>query len=247
MRDVRVAVAGAFGQMGWETVQAVQAAAGMQLVACIDRPGAMRDDRSQPAGVTTYDAAAVCFEQEQVDVVVDFTHAAPALALARAAILHGVRPVIGTTGLADASLDELDAELRANDTGGIYAPNFSLGAAVLLRLCEVAAPHFADIEIIEYHHAKKRDKPSGTAKMTADVLRIARQDASGQAPEIPVHSVRMNGFVAHQDVLFGAPGERLSIRHDTMSRASFMPGVLLAIARVGQVRGLVRGITQLLF
>ncbi|MCY0869484.1 MAG: 4-hydroxy-tetrahydrodipicolinate reductase, partial [Firmicutes bacterium] len=107
MRDIRVAVAGAFGQMGRETVRAVQQASGMQLVACIDRPGAVRDLPLAP-GAATYDGPMVCFAQEQVDVVVDFTHAEPALTLARAAILHGVRPVIGATGLAETHLDELD-------------------------------------------------------------------------------------------------------------------------------------------
>jgi 4-hydroxy-tetrahydrodipicolinate reductase len=203
---IRVAVAGAAGRMGGTVCRAVEGAEDMEL-------------RGRADPVLGIDLDEVLGDAE---VVVDFTRPDTALANARACLEAGVHCVMGTTG-ADF------AELEGVGTGKLFAaPNFAIGAVLMMEAARLAAPHMPDCEIVELHHEDKLDAPSGTAARTAALVR----DAGGDVHE-PIHSVRLPGLVAHQEVIFGGLGQTLSIRHDSTSRESFMPGVLLAIRRVG--------------
>ena len=207
---IRVAVAGAAGRMGATVCDAVTGAPDMELVA-----------RADPAlGCSVAEALA-----QRPEVMVDFTVPTTALANTREAVAHGVHVVIGTTGFAAGELDAF----RGADANVFVAPNFAIGAVLMMRFATEAARHMAAAEIIELHHDRKVDAPSGTAARTARLMADAR--GPGQAP-IPIHSVRLPGLVAHQEVILGDVGQTLTIRHDSIDRASFMPGVLLAVRRV---------------
>jgi 4-hydroxy-tetrahydrodipicolinate reductase len=203
---IKVAVAGAAGRMGATVCRAVEGADDMELVA-----------RADPALQTSVSEALAAGP----DVLVDFTIPTTALANAREAVAAGVHVVIGTTGF---DLSELD-DLRGANV--FVAPNFAIGAVLMMRFAAEAARHMARAEVIELHHDRKVDKPSGTAARTA----LLMQEASGH--EVPVHSVRLPGLVAHQEVILGDVGQTLTIRHDSIDRESFMPGVLLAVRAVG--------------
>ena len=208
---IRVAVAGAAGRMGQTVCKAVQAAPDMELTG-----------RADPA--LNAPLAAVL---DDADVLVDFTVPTSAVANAREAVAAGVHVVIGTTGFDPHELDDL-----SHAEGNIFiAPNFAIGAVLMMEFATQAAKHMAKAEIIELHHDRKVDAPSGTAARTAALMAEASQ--SGAAP--PIHSVRLPGLVAHQEVILGDVGQTLTIRHDSTDRESFMPGVLLAIRRVGDL------------
>jgi 4-hydroxy-tetrahydrodipicolinate reductase len=208
---IRVAVAGAAGRMGQTVCSAVEAAPDMELTGradpALDRP--------------------VTAVLEDADVLVDFTIPASAVANAREAATAGVHVVIGTTGFDPHELDDLkDAK------GNIFvAPNFAIGAVLMMQFATQAARHMAKAEIIELHHDRKVDAPSGTAARTASLMAAASQ--TGATP--PIHSVRLPGLVAHQEVILGDVGQTLTIRHDSTDRESFMPGVLLAVRKVGDL------------
>jgi 4-hydroxy-tetrahydrodipicolinate reductase len=208
---IKVVVSGAAGRMGETTCGAIEAAEDMELVG-----------RADPALDTS-----VSETLEGADVMVDFTtpDAAPANVLE--AIEAGVHAVVGSTGF---DLAELESTVRrANGEANCFvAPNFAIGAVLMMEASRLIAPHMPETEIIELHHDRKKDAPSGTAKRTAELIR----EAGGNVHE-PIHSVRLPGLVAHQEVTFGGEGQTLSIRHDSIDRSSFMPGVLLAIRRVG--------------
>jgi 4-hydroxy-tetrahydrodipicolinate reductase len=207
MAVIRVAVAGAAGRMGATVCEAVEGAEDMELVARVD-----------PAlGTSLGDALSAA-----PDVLVDFTIPTTALANAREAVAAGIHVVIGTTGF---EMSELQ-DLRGAKANVFVAPNFAIGAVLMMRFAVEAARHMAGAEIIELHHAAKVDAPSGTAARTAALMR----DAGGH--DVPVHSVRLPGLVAHQEVILGDVGQTLTIRHDSIDRVSFMPGVLLAVRRV---------------
>jgi 4-hydroxy-tetrahydrodipicolinate reductase len=206
---IAVAVAGAAGRMGQTVCAAVADAPDMELVA-----------RADPAlGSTLSEALA-----RRPDVLVDFTLPGAALANARQAVADGVHVVIGTTGFDPAQCEEF----RGAPANVFIAPNFAIGAVLMMRFAQQAARLMARAEVIELHHETKLDKPSGTAARTAALI----SEAAGGELEVPIHSVRLPGLVAHQEVIFGDLGQTLAIRHDSMSRESFMPGVLLAIRRV---------------
>ncbi len=205
---IRVAVAGAAGRMGATVCDAVDGAQDMELVA-----------RADPALSMTLDDAL----SAAPDVLVDFTIPTTALANARLAVRAGVHVVIGTTGFDVSELEDL-RDAKANV---FVAPNFAIGAVLMMRFAVEAARHMAKAEIIELHHDGKVDAPSGTAARTAALMR----EAGGA--EVPVHSVRLPGLVAHQEVILGDVGQTLTIRHDSIDRESFMPGVLLAVRAVG--------------
>jgi 4-hydroxy-tetrahydrodipicolinate reductase len=208
---IRVAVAGAAGRMGQTVCGAVDGAEDMELVA-----------RADPALDTTLEQAL----EAKPDVLVDFTVPDTALENARLAAGAGVHVVIGTTGYDAAALQELK-----DAPGNVFvAPNFAIGAVLMTQFAVEAARHMPHAEIIELHHDRKVDRPSGTAARTAELMAAARGSAYGP---VPVHSVRLPGLVAHQEVVFGATGQTLTIRHDSIDRESFMPGVLLAVRRVG--------------
>ena len=223
---IRVAVAGAAGRMGQAVCQAVEAAEDMDLVA-----------RADPAlAITVAQALAM-----QPEVMVDFTVPEAALANAREAVDAGVHVVIGTTGFSAAQLDSFRRDgARANV---FVAPNFAVGAVLMMRFAADAARYMAAAEIIELHHDTKVDAPSGTAARTAELMAAAREGPY----EVPIHSIRLPGLVAHQEVILGDLGQTLTIRHDSVDRASFMPGVLLAIRRVGWLdESVVVGLEKLL-
>ncbi|MEO6859374.1 MAG: 4-hydroxy-tetrahydrodipicolinate reductase [Solirubrobacteraceae bacterium] len=210
---IRVAVAGAAGRMGQTVCGAVSGAPDMELAA-----------RADPALDTTV-AQALAAEP---DVMVDFTVPDTALENARQATAAGVHVVIGTTGFDTAALDKL----RGAPGNVFLAPNFAIGAVLMMQFAAQAARHMRAAEIIELHHDRKLDKPSGTAARTAKLM-VAARDEDGY--EVPIHSVRLPGLVAHQEVILGDVGQTLSIRHDSIDRESFMPGVLLAVRRVGEL------------
>jgi 4-hydroxy-tetrahydrodipicolinate reductase len=207
---IRVAVAGAAGRMGETVCRAVEAAPDMELVA-----------RADPAlGTSLTDALG-----QRPDVLVDFTVPATAVENARQALAAGVHTVIGTTGF-DPS------ELRGLAGANVFiAPNFAIGAVLMMEFAAKAAQHMARAEIIELHHEAKVDKPSGTATRTAALMTAA----AGAGYDVPIHSVRLPGLVAHQEVILGDLGQTLTIRHDSIDRESFMPGVLLAVRKVGSL------------
>jgi 4-hydroxy-tetrahydrodipicolinate reductase len=214
MTPIRVAVAGAAGRMGQTVCAAVERAEDMELTG-----------RADPAlGTAVHDVL------DSADVLVDFTIPATVVQNARAAVAAGVHVVIGTTGFDPAELNDL-AGAGANV---FVAPNFAIGAVLMMRFAAEAARHMSKGEIIELHHDRKLDKPSGTAARTAALMREARAETGGAA-DIPIHSVRLPGLVAHQEVILGDVGQTLTIRHDSIDRESFMPGVLLAIRRVATV------------
>lgn len=224
-RAIRVAVAGAAGRMGQATCEAVEGAGDMELVA-----------RADPAlGISLQQAL-----ESRPDVLVDFTRPDTALPNALACLEVGVHVVIGTTGFDLDTLRQACLRVKAN---AFVAPNFAIGAVLMMRFAAEAAKHMDAAEIVELHHDAKLDAPSGTAARTAELM----AQASGGAPP-PIHSVRLPGLVAHQEVILGALGQTLTIRHDSIDRRSFMPGVLLAVRKVGELaESPVIGLEHLLF
>ena len=242
---LRVAVIGAGGRMGQQVCAAIEAADDLVLSARID----LGDD---VAAVTGSDVA----------VVFSVPDVAPGHVLA--CIRHGVHAVVGTSGWTAASLDAVRTELATSPgLGVLVAPNFALGAVLLVKFAALAAPLYESVEIIELHHPDKVDAPSGTARHTAELVAAARREAGcGPIPDatttaldgargaeiegVRVHSVRLRGLVAHEEVLLGGPGELLTLRHDSFDRSSFMPGVLLGVRTVGSRPGLTVGLEHYL-
>jgi 4-hydroxy-tetrahydrodipicolinate reductase len=208
---IRVGVSGAAGRMGQTVCEAVEGADGMELAAEVDP--ALGVDLESALG--------------DVDVVVDFTTPDTALGNAELCLEAGVHVVLGTTGF---DLDALRAAAEASSANCFVAPNFAIGAVLLMEASQAIAKHMPECEIVELHHDRKLDAPSGTAKRTAELI----GDAGGNVHE-PIHSVRLPGLVAHQEVIFGGQGQTLSIRHDSIDRVSFMPGVILAVRRVAEL------------
>lgn len=266
---IRVMVCGAAGRMGREVVRAVTEAEDMQLVCAVDIHH-VGEDAGALAGMETQGVPIVsdvhtAIAQGQPEVMVDFSVHSAVLPNATAALKAGVSPVIGTTGLSSGELAEIERTAQEQGVGAFLAPNFAIGAVLMMRFCAQAARYFPDVEIIELHHEQKIDAPSGTAMLTAQRIAEARRSAEtaptpppegafekapgargGLVEGVRVHSVRLPGFVAHQEVIFGGLGQTLSLRHDSLDRRSFMPGVLLAIRKVRSLHGLVVGLENLL-
>jgi 4-hydroxy-tetrahydrodipicolinate reductase len=242
---LKVAVAGALGRMGRVVCATIAQQSDLELVGGFDltyvgEPLAQTLGLPRPCGLL-YDDVSALYAGAQPDVVVDFTVYPATVDVARKAVQHGVSPVIGATGWSAADRDELAAACRREGVGGALVPNFAVGAVLMMRFAEAAARFFPTVEIVELHHDAKRDRPSGTAKLTA-----ARIAAANGGADVPVHSVRLRGLVAHQEVLFGGDGEVLTIRHDSFSRDSFMPGVLLAVRGVRSRNELAIGLDSFL-
>ncbi|MEU6679650.1 4-hydroxy-tetrahydrodipicolinate reductase [Streptomyces sp. NPDC046853] len=247
MSKLRVAVVGAKGRIGSEAVRAVEAADDLELVAALGRGDKL--DTLVESG------AQVVVELTNPDVVmgnVDFC------------VRHGIHAVVGTTGWTDDRVAQLTASLaKTPETGVLIAPNFSIGAVLSMKFAQIAAPYFESVEVIELHHPNKADAPSGTATRTAQLIAEARREA-GSAPQpdatataldgargadvdgVPVHSVRLRGLLAHQEVLLGGEGETLTVRHDSLHHSSFMPGILLGVRRVVSTPGLTFGLEHFL-
>jgi 4-hydroxy-tetrahydrodipicolinate reductase len=247
--QTRVGVLGARGKVGREVCAAVESAEDLALVASVDT-GAGDDSVSD-------------LPRLGAEVVVDFTHPDVVMDNLRFCIEHGIHAVVGTTGFDDGRLEQVRAWLAGSSTGVLVAPNFSVGAVLMMRFAAEAAPFFESVEIVELHHPDKADAPSGTARRTASMVAAARRRAgSGPVPDatstalegargadvegVRVHGVRVRGLVAHQEVILGAEGETLTIRHDSLDRVSFTPGVLLGVRRVADVPGLTVGLEPFL-
>lgn len=244
---LRVGVLGARGKVGSEICRAVADEPGLELAAEVDADDALQ---------TLVDA--------RVDVVVDFTQPDVVMDNLRFCVEHGISAVVGTTGFDDARLDAVRGWLAdAPGVGVLVAPNFSIGAVLMMRFAALAAPYFASVEIIELHHPDKADAPSGTSARTARLVAEARR-AAGSPPMpdatstglegargarvegVPIHSVRARGLVAHQEVVLGGVGETLTLRHDSLARTSFVPGVLAGVRAIGDRPGLTVGLEELL-
>jgi 4-hydroxy-tetrahydrodipicolinate reductase len=257
---IDVLVTGAAGRMGGEVVRSVTATDGMRVVAAVDPSGADRtiDDGAGGALVVSADLAAAIADTHP-QVMVDFTHPTAVEGNVRTALTAGVHCVVGTTGVPAASFEALSA---ASPGPCLFvAPNFAIGAVLLMRFAGEAARYMPHAEIIELHHDRKADAPSGTALRTASIIAAARSEvpaAPGRETEVAegargalvdgvsVHSVRLPGLVAHQEVIFGGVGQTLTLRHDTTDRTSFMPGVVLAVREAGKHSGLVVGLDALM-
>jgi 4-hydroxy-tetrahydrodipicolinate reductase len=259
---IRVGVFGAGGRMGSTVCTAVHTAPDMELVAAVDPHHAGIDlDQLGVHGTQIQVAGkASAMLDAGVEVAVDFTVLDAARENVQFCASEGVHAVVGTTGFSEDELAELAKGFAASSANAVIAPNFAIGAVLMMRFAELAAPYFESAEIIELHHDQKVDAPSGTAMLTAQRIAAASKDwgddptrtivadgaRGGRVAGIPIHSVRLRGVVAHQEVLFGTTGQSLSIRHDSYDRSSFMPGVLLAIRKVRDANGLTVGLDQLL-
>ncbi len=242
---MRVGVLGARGKVGAEVCRAVDGADDMELVAAVDAEDSL--DELVSAGA---------------EAVVDFTHPDVVMDNLDFCVRHGINAVVGTTGFDDERLARLRGWLEESPgTGVLVAPNFSIGAILMMRFAAEAAPFYESVEIVELHHPDKADAPSGTARRTASLVAEARRAAgSGPIPDatstalegargadvegIRVHGLRLRGLVAHQEVILGGPGETLTIRHDSMDRISFMPGVLLGLRSIAGAPGLTVGLEE---
>ncbi len=251
---IRVGVLGARGRMGRTVCAAVVADPDCELVAAVDTQAG-----EAVAGLEVSDSPDALLASS-AQVAVDFTHPSAVMGNVRWCLTQGIHMVVGTTGLTPADLDEIRSLADSGPANAVVAPNFAVGAVLALRFAEQAAAWFPDAEIIELHHEAKADAPSGTAIATARAIAAAR----GHQPVAPagddahpgargadidgvrVHSVRLPGLLAHEEILFGGPGQVLTIRHDSTDRASFMPGVLLAIKAVASRPGLTHGLGALL-
>jgi 4-hydroxy-tetrahydrodipicolinate reductase len=258
---VRAVVSGS-GKMGRAILDALDADGSVEPVGCVDKlasPGTIT--LASGRDVPLFDDPARAFEATHPDVVIDFTNAIWTPTLADAALAAGVRPVIGTSGLTAEFVDDLARRCAERRLGGIVAANFAIGAVLLMHMAALAARFFDAAEIIELHHAQKVDAPSGTSIDTARRMIAARgRPFSQNVPEltpisgsreasyegIVIHSVRLPGLVAHQEVLFGGLGQTLSIRHDSNGRDSFMPGIILASKEVMTRETLARGLDELI-
>ena len=247
MSELKVGVLGARGKVGREVCRAVEDAPDMTLAAAVDA-----DD----------DIAALV--SEGVQAVVDFTHPDVVMDNLEFCIDHGIHAVVGTTGFDEGRLDQVREWLsHSAETGVLIAPNFSIGAVLMMRFATEAARFFESVEIVELHHPDKADAPSGTARRTAELVAAARREAGlGNPPDatstglegargaevdgIHVHGLRVRGLVAHQEVVLGGLGETLTIRHDSLDRVSFTPGVLLGLRRIVSAPGLTVGLETFL-
>src|SRR5438105_8401508 len=263
---IRVAVTGAAGRMGREVVRAVSEAPGIDLVAAVmhSEIGADSGELSglPPNRIPIAGDLASIVSESKPHVLVDFTVAPSALANTSTALRSGVAADVGTTGITPEDMARVARWSEEAGTAVLIAPNFAIGAVLMMRFAEQAARHLPDAEIIELHHEKKVDSPSGTALLTADKIARARETnptspppgtsekvpgaRGAEAGSVHIHSVRLPGFVAHQEVIFGGLGQTLTIRHDSTQRVSFMPGVILAIKSVIGRPGLTVGLEPLL-
>ena len=276
--SIPVVVTGALGRMGAEVIRAVQMAPDCHLVGAVDNtPGKEGQDVGELLGLSALEVAVtpdlegcLCSASQAVRdagpgqgaVMVDFTHPSVVYANTRAAIAYGVHPVIGTTGLSPAQLDDLQSFSDKASVGGAVIPNFSVGMVLLQQAAAAAARFYDHAELTELHHNRKADAPSGTCIKTAELMEeLGKQfnesevdeheslagSRGGQRPSgLRLHSLRLPGLVAHQEVMFGSPGETYTLRHDTIDRAAYMPGVLLCVRKVRHLQALVYGLERLL-
>jgi len=263
MEFIRVVINGALGKMGREVAKAVVREPGLKAAGAVEKEVAQQYlPLAEAIELVPFSSdLGALLKICDADVVVDFTDAEASMAAARIAIKQKVNMVIGTTGLSEENLAEIEQLCKANGVGAVVAPNFSLGAALLMHLSRFAAKFFDHAEIIEMHHDKKADAPSGTAIATARAMsqtrgksfiypevkrEILSDTRGGQMDGIAIHSLRLPGFMAGQEVIFSGAGETLSLRHNAISRECYLPGVILAIKEVTKRKGLTYGLDALL-
>ena len=263
MEPIKVLVHGASGRMGREVMVALCREPALEPVAAVEKH-VVEEYLSLPDGsglIPFSSDVEQSIVRSRPDVIVDFSEAGAAVNAARMAFKHGVRFVSGTTGISDREIEELQKLATANSVGGVVAPNFALGAVLMIHLAKTVSRFFDYAEILEMHHEQKLDAPSGTALTTAREMIEARgrpfagaaaqketlpNTRGGQMDGIAIHAIRLPGLLAHQEVIFGGAGQTLTIRHDTISRESFIPGLILAVKEVMKLNRLVMGLDTLL-
>lgn len=263
MDIIRVAVCGAAGKMGREVVRTIASQGDLRIVGAADRhmigEDAGKTANLEPLGVLIEDNLRAMFQSKKPDVYVDFTHPDSVLNNVLTALDY-CHVVVGTTGITETDLQQIKDKSQATGMNAVVCPNFAIGAVLMMQFAKQASYYFPDVEIIELHHEKKADAPSGTSIKTAELIAENRKltaapslskelfvGARGANVEgISIHSVRLPGLIAHQEVIFGGPGQSLTIRHDSYDRTSFMPGVLMAIRKVRELPGLTYGLENLL-
>ncbi|MBK4203415.1 4-hydroxy-tetrahydrodipicolinate reductase [Bacillus spizizenii] len=261
---IKVVIAGPRGRMGQEAVKLTERTPQFDLVGAIDHTydqQKLSDVMSVESDALIYTDIRACFTETQPDVLIDLTTPEIGKVHTKIALEHGVRPVVGTTGFSEADLKELTSLTEEKGIGAIIAPNFALGAVLMMKFSKMAANYFEDVEIIELHHDQKLDAPSGTALKTAEMISEVRKEKQQGHPDekeilpgargaeqngIRLHSVRLPGLIAHQEVMFGMDGQTLQIRHDSYNRASFMSGVKLSVEQVMKIDQLVYGLENII-
>ncbi|HZK43623.1 MAG TPA: 4-hydroxy-tetrahydrodipicolinate reductase [Syntrophomonadaceae bacterium] len=262
---IRVVITGVLGKMGKETVQAVIDDKDLELVAVVDIRG--KDEpiatiiNGGPDDIYIQNDLEMVIEKEKPDILIDFTNPQAVFNNAKTALKNRLTCIIGTTGLNDVELKQLEKMAIENEVGIAIIPNFAIGAVLMMKFAQEAAQYFPSVEIIEMHHDQKMDAPSGTAIKTAEMISENRGTQlphnireyekvagcrGGEVNQIHIHSVRLPGFVAHQEVIFGGIGESLKIRHDSFDRVGFMPGVIMVIKKMMGKKGLIYGMENLM-
>jgi 4-hydroxy-tetrahydrodipicolinate reductase len=265
LERIKVLVSGACGRMGREVIKAVVKDDALQLVAAVDKINTGKDVGTvaglEMLGVAIKSDLKEALTKDKPQVMVDFTTPAMVMENLRTGLKAGVHVVVGTTGISTADLQEIRELCAENKANALVAPNFAIGALLMMRCAAISAKYFSEVEIIELHHDQKLDSPSGTSIKTAEMILANRSGANhqeigeekikgargGEINGIRLHSVRLPGLIAHQEVIFGGEGQTLTIRHDSLSRESFMPGVILGIKKVIQAQGLTYGLDHFLF
>ncbi|KMK76417.1 4-hydroxy-tetrahydrodipicolinate reductase [Alkalihalobacillus pseudalcaliphilus] len=262
---IKVVIAGHRGNMGKSAVQMVSNQEQFELVAVVDSKHAGKKmhevQGAEPLDIPIYEDIDLCFGERSPDVLIDLTTPAYGKKHMESAFAHGVRPVVGTTGFTEEDIEALRHTAQEKGLGAIIAPNFAIGAILMMKFAQSAAKYMEDVEIIERHHDRKLDAPSGTAIKTAQLISEVREAKVQGHPEekedlpgargadfegMKIHSVRLPGLVAHQEVIFGSVGQTLTIRHDSINRESFMPGVKLAVETVMNLDTLVYGLENII-
>lgn len=265
IKMINVIIAGPRGKMGSEAVKMVTNEENFRLVACLDHKNGGKLLKDLPGfsnlEVPIYEDIDECFQSVEADVLVDLTIPEVGYIHTKKAIENNIRPVIGTTGFTHEQIIELKDLSRSKNLGGIIAPNFAIGAVLMMKFSQMAAKYLPDVEIIEKHHDNKLDAPSGTAVKTAEMIRETRElKVQGHPAEketlngargaefdgMRIHSVRLPGLVAHQEVIFGGEGQLLSIKHDSFNRASFMDGVKFSIEKTFELNELIYGLENII-
>lgn len=266
MSTVKIIIAGPRGRMGSEAVRLVSNTSDFELVAVVDHKndGMMLSDLEgfhSIHNVPIYTDFETCLQEADADVLIDLTTPEVGMYHAKTALHYNVRPVVGTTGFSKNNLEELERICHEKELGCIIAPNFAIGAVLMMKFSLMAAKYFPDVEIIEMHHDKKLDAPSGTAVKTAEMISTVREARKQGHPAeretlegargadfdgMHIHSVRLPGLIAHQQVLFGSDGQTLTIRHDSYNRESFMSGVKVAVETVMKLNTFVYGLENIL-
>lgn len=262
---IRIVIAGPRGKMGSEAVKMVSNTPEFELVAVVDSKHhgvKLKDIDGQPQlEIPVYNDLEQCLIEQESDVLIDLTTPEAGKKHLDIALRHNVRPVVGTTGFTDEDIRHFTNIAEEKEIGAIIAPNFAIGAVLMMKFAQTAAKYFKHVEIIEKHHDKKLDAPSGTALKTANMIMENREPMKQGHPDeketlesvrggtiegIHIHSVRLPGLVAHQEVIFGGNGQTLTIRHDSINRESFMPGIKLAVQTVMKLNTLVYGLENII-